>query len=297
MRARAKIAVLLHETDQQRPAQRYIVHVLADYWREWGHEVRFVYGVRRAEAADLLFVHVDLSVVPEAYLEFASRYPVTINGGVDDVRKSRISTNLVTAGDGWRGPVIVKSDLNYAGLPEKIRVRSRLETRWPLPGRLLRRMPRKLTSWFEATDVFAGPEDYKIYDDGSLVPPAHAKDERLVIERFLPELENGLYHTRVYQFLGNRCVSVRMGSQRPIVKAHNSVRAERVEPHKYVTAWREKLRMDYGKFDYVVINGKAVLLDANKTIGATASGMNQLISREEVESNRRVLAEGIYSYL
>ena len=47
----------------------------------------------------------------------------------------------------------------------------------------------------------------------------------------------------------------------------------------------------------MVVNGEAVLLDANKTIGATPSGMNQLISPEEVESNRRVLAEGIYSYL
>lgn len=296
MTARAKIAVLLHETDQQRPSQRYIVHLLADYWREWGHDVRFIYGVRRAEAADLLFVHVDLSVVPEEYLEFASRYPVTINGGVYDVRKSRITTNLVTTGDGWRGPVIVKSDLNYAGLPEKIRLRSKLETRWPLMGRLLRRTPRRITSWFEAAE-FAGPEDYKIYEDMSSVPAAHARDKRLVIERFLPELEGGLYHTRVYQFLGNRWVSVRMGSQKPIVKAHTSVRAERVEPHQYVTEWREKLDMDYGKFDYVVINGKAVLLDANKTIGATSSGMNQLISREEVESNRRALAEGIYSYL
>jgi hypothetical protein len=88
-----------------------------------------------------------------------------------------------------------------------------------------------------------------------------------------------------------------MGSRSPIVKAYNSVRVERVEPHKHVTEWREALRMDYGKFDYVVVNGKPILLDANKTIGATPSGMNQLISREEVESNRRILAEGIESYL
>jgi hypothetical protein len=160
-----------------------------------------------------------------------------------------------------------------------------------------RKLPASLRSRFEPANLFSGPEDYKIYEDRSRVPPAHARDKRLLIERFLPELEDGLYHTRIYQFLGNRWLCVRMGSRSPIVKAYNSVRVERVEPHKHVTEWREALRMDYGKFDYVVVNGKPILLDANKTIGATPSGMNQLISREEVESNRRILAEGIESYL
>jgi hypothetical protein len=296
MSTRRRIAILFHETDRHRPAQGYIVHLLADYWRQWGHDVRFVYGVRRAEPADVLFVHVDLSVVPKEYLAFAARYPVNINGSVDDIRKSRTSTNIVRAGDGWDGPVIVKSDLNYAGLPEKIRTRSRLEQRWPFVRRLRRALPASLRTRLEPTNL-AGPEDYKIYEDVSRVPSAHARDKRLVIERFLPELEDGLYHTRIYQFLGNRWLCVRMGSRNPIVKAYNSVRVERVEPDKLVTEWREKLRMDYGKFDYVVVNGKAILLDANKTIGATPSGMNQLISREEVESNRRILAEGIDSYL
>src|SRR5262245_11545913 len=159
MRARGRIAILFHETDRSRPAERCIVHLLAEYWREWGHDVRSIYGVRRFEAADLLFVHVDLSVVPEEYLEFASRYAMTINRGVADIRKSRISTNIVTADDGWRGPVIVKSDLNHAGTPEILRVRSRVERRGPLVARLQRKIPARIKSWWGATNVFAGPED------------------------------------------------------------------------------------------------------------------------------------------
>jgi len=297
MSARRRIAVLFHETDRSRPARRYIVHLLAEYWRQWGHDVCFIYGVQRVEAADLLFVHVDLSVVPEEYLEFASRYAVTVNGGVPDIRKSQISTNIVTADDEWRGPVIVKSDLNCAGEPETVRVGSRLERRWPVVVRLRRKLPSRMRSWWAGTNVFASAEDYEIYEDLSLVPATRVRDKRVVIERFLPELEDGLYYTRVYQFLGNRWICLRMGSRSPIVKAYNSARVERVEPHPCVTDWRKKLGMEYGKLDYVVVNGEAVLLDANKTIGATPSGMNQLISPEEVESNRRVLAEGIYSYL
>jgi hypothetical protein len=118
-----------------------------------------------------------------------------------------------------------------------------------------------------------------------------------VIERFLPELEDGLYYTRVYQFLGNRSICLRMGSRSPIVKAHNSVSVERVEPHPQVAEWRKRLNIDYGKLDYVVTNGQPVLLDANKTIGASPSGMNQLISSDQVQANRRTLAEGIHAYL
>jgi hypothetical protein len=297
MTPRRHIAILFHEADRSQPAHGYIVHRLAEYWREWGHGVRFIYGVRRVEAADLLFVHVDLSVVPVEYLEFASKYAVRVNGGVADIRKSRISANIVAADDGWRGPVIVKSDLNCGGMPELMRGRSRLGARWPVVGRLQRKVRARVDAWRGVTKGFEGAEDYEIYEDRSLVPPSHVRDKRLVIERFVPECEDGLYHTRVYQFLGNRWICLRMGSRSPIVKAQNSVRVEQVEPHACVAEWRERLDMDYGKFDYVVVNGEAVLLDANKTIGASPSGMNQLISREEVETNRRLLAEGIYAYL
>src|SRR4029450_389291 len=176
MTAQRRIAILFHETDRHRPAQGYIVHLLSEYWREWGHDVRFIYGVRQFEAADLLFVHVDLSVVPEEYLEFASRYAVTINGGVDDICKSRISANIVAANNGLRGPVIVKSDLNYAGVPERIRVRSRLEQRWPIIARLQRKVPSRIKAWWEATNVLTSSEDYKIYADLASVRPARGKD-------------------------------------------------------------------------------------------------------------------------
>lgn len=293
MTPRRHIAVLFHEKDRAQSARDYIVHDLAEYWREWGHHVRFIYGVRHAEPADLLFVHVDLSVVPDEYLEFARRYPVTVNAGISDIRKSRISTNIVAADDGWPGPVIVKSDLNYGGMPELIRRRSTLEARWALVRRLRSRIDR----WLGTAYPFESAEAYEICPTLSSVPRAHVRDRRLVIERFLPELEDGVYRTRMYQFLGDRWHCLRIGSRSPIVKGHNSVSVEQIEPHSCVAEWRKKLNMDYGKLDYVVANGHPVLLDANKTIGASRSGMNQLVSREKVAANRRTLAEGIHVYL
>jgi hypothetical protein len=126
-----RIAILFHKGDRHYDLSRYMVHYLARRWRADGHEVINLFGVSRFEPADLILVHVNLSVVPGEYIEFASRYPIALNSGVRDIRKSTISRNLVRPGEGWDGPVIVKSDLNYAGLPERVLNRSWLERRWP----------------------------------------------------------------------------------------------------------------------------------------------------------------------
>ena len=114
------IVNLFHKNDRFYNPARYIVHDMAGFWRADGHEVVYVYGVKRHVPADLLLVHVNLSVVPEEYLEYALRYPIALNGRVRDIRKSTLSRNLVAYGDDWDGPVIVKTDLNYAGQPERL---------------------------------------------------------------------------------------------------------------------------------------------------------------------------------
>ena len=86
-------------------------------WREDGHTVIYLFGTRRLIPADLIFVHVNLSVVPDAYLEFASRYPIVINGRIRDIRKS--TTEPAATRRSLGRPVIVKSDLNHGGEPER----------------------------------------------------------------------------------------------------------------------------------------------------------------------------------
>src|SRR5690606_23600626 len=78
-----------------------------------------LFGPARYVPADLIVVHVDLSVVPEPYLEFSQRYPIVVNGSIRDIRKSSISRNLVSQNTEYKGPAIVKSDCNYAGMPER----------------------------------------------------------------------------------------------------------------------------------------------------------------------------------
>lgn len=284
----ARIVVLFHENE--RDPTRYIVHHLAEFWREDGHHVDYVFGPRRFVAADLVFVHVDLSVVPDRYMEFATRYPRAVNGRLRDIRKSTVSDQLVGTGDDWTGPVIVKSDLNYGGLPERALEVSALERRVPVLLRLRRRLDARL----RPHRIPLGHLDYEIFDSIADVPSWVWNDPRVVVERFVPEIENGLHHLRMMLVLGDRWRCTLVRSDHRVIKARRSLASEDVEPHPETFAWRERFGVDYGKIDYVVYEGRPILLDINKTIGATRSGYRE---PETLVANRRHLAAGIAAYL
>jgi hypothetical protein len=290
-----RIAVLFHENQARYAGGRrrgpYTIYPLAKCWVEAGHEVDFVFGVGvgKFRPADLAILHVDLSVVPDEYIAFARRYPIVLNADIRDVRKSTFSRNLVSADDPYRGPVIVKSDANYAGLPE--RMLAAPESRGaPEIWRTLFSRPAVAAAEARQPLRFDGPADYRIYDSPLDVPPEYFRCESLVVEKFLPEREGRLYCVRNYQFLGDRETCVRIASEHPIVKSDNRSAREVVEPHPEIVAMRKTLLFDYGKFDYVVHEGKAILLDINKTPG-DAPTMDA-----EVSARVRHRAAGLYAY-
>jgi hypothetical protein len=275
-----RIAILFHEHDRRRDLTRYAITFLAEYWRADGHEVIPVFGFKKFIPADLALLHVDQSLVPDEYLAFAQRYPIALNGMVKDIRKSTISRNLVSLDDPYDGPTILKSNLNYAGLPEREMDRVRGST---LTQRIQKLLPIQSPS-------FNTPMNYRIFERARDIPRAYFKRRDLIIERFLPEMEQGLYHVRNYQFLGDRETWTRLASRYPIVNDITQVSQEDIEPHPEIVELRQNLGFDYGKFDYVTHDGKAVLLDANKTTGASA------VRTPELEAMRRHRAGGIYSY-
>ena len=282
-----RIAVLFHEGDRRTQLSSYIVSHLADFWREDGFEVEYIFGTDHEVPADLLFVHVNLSVVPDRYLAFAARYPRTVNGQISDIRKSVISKQLLRPGDEWSGQVIVKSDLNFGGQPERVMHASWLQRR-SRAWRAARRLGAQITG---NEPAFESWKDYRVFDRLSDVPTRWFDEPSAVVERFIPEYENGLYHLRMYQFLGDRSICTRLSSPDPLMKAGLSRSVERIEPHADVVAWRSSLRIDYGKFDYLESGGAAVLIDANKTVGASTH-----LATDELRAMRRHLAEGLYSY-
>jgi hypothetical protein len=283
----ARIAVLFHEADRERDLSVYIVHHFAELWRARGHAVAFVFGTAADVPADVALVHVDLSVVPDEYLAFARRYPVALNARVKDIRKATVSRQLVRAGDTWAGPVIVKSDLNAAGRPERSlrRAQARRRSR-------LHRVLNRWREWRAGGARFASARDYRIYERLEQVPAALRSDPRLVVERFLPERDAAGYHVRVYHFLGDRGTCARLTSPHPIVTGATACGVEAIEPHPEIVALRRALGFDYGKFDYVLHEGRPVLLDANKTTAHAA-----LPRTPERLARWRHRAEGIDAYL
>jgi hypothetical protein len=213
-----------------------VITYFADIWREEGNEVIFLFGTKKFVPADLIIVHVNLSVVPDGYLEFARRYPIVLNGEIKDIRKSTFSKNLIRSVDSYEGKVIVKSNLNFAGRPE----------RKLLYSSYLKRFLRLLLSWFYCkatrTPYFKSCRDYRLYDHHRLVPHGYFKNPNLVVERFLPEMENGFYVVRNFHFLGDRMTCNKLVSNHPIVKGYTHMKNEKIEPHPEKTKNRSLMQ-------------------------------------------------------
>ncbi|HEX2879540.1 MAG TPA: hypothetical protein VHO25_08375, partial [Polyangiaceae bacterium] len=62
-------------------------------------------------------------------------------------------------------------------------------------------------------------------------------------------------------------------------------------PHPEIVKRKEELGFDIGKFDYVMHEGRPVLLDTNKTVGSPPETTDAA-----VVAGRRFRAEGVYSF-
>jgi len=248
----------------------YMLHEVAEVWREAGIQVNVIRGPDIKSNADLVILHTDITKVPLEYLAAIRRYPAYLNGYVGDISKKLISRNLVTHPSQTDGPVIVKTNLNSGGLQEAAIASAGL-----LP------------------DIYRQPRaPYAVYPSAKEVPEETWMDTLLVVERFLPEIRDGLYCLRTWVFLGNKETNSLSYSTEPIVKQANVVRREVVaEVPEELREMREELAFDYGKFDYAIVDERAVLFDANRT-----PTLGQF-PKEAYMPRVRHLAEGIWPFL
>ena len=282
-----RIAILFRKVDEGKDLSCYTIHHIAELWRKSGLNVIYIYGVDKHVPADLIIVHIDFSIVPEEYLDYAANYPVALNGQLRNICKSDFSKGLLESDSSWEGGVIVKSNFNHGGIQEQIYSDTLRSPHVDLYWRVISKIQRILGR----DPQFSNPYDYKIFNNIDMVPKQWFRSSKAIIEKFVPEIENDLYHIRMFQILGDRWICERLASPNPIVKGGNCINVEVVEPEEEVLAWCRDLKLDYGKLDYVVKDGKPILLDINKTIGATG-----LINKKENDKKRKHLSEGIYSY-
>jgi hypothetical protein len=278
------IAVIVHERASDLFQTSYGLRGVALAWREQGRTVHVVRGPRAFVPADVAILHVDLTVVPEPYLALAARYPICVNGSVADIGKRRVSGQLVARGDGYGGPVIVKTDRNCGGFPEaRLAARrgplARLE--WTVANRLPARFSGRLRS--ARYPVFSSPDQ---------VPAWAWRDERFVVERFRPERRGDRFALRRWTFLGDREFHTLTLSRQSIVKGGTIAGRETLGavPEVLVAA-RRRLGFEYGKFDYGIADGEVVLYDVNRTPSDARLGPGEALERG------RLIADGIDAVL
>jgi hypothetical protein len=112
------------------------------------------------------------------------------------------------------------------------------------------------------------PNDaYAVYEHKDSVPGWVWRTRGLVVQPLYTERRGDLFALNQWYFLGDRdCVTTFLGRE-PVVKFANLV--DRLPLHSDVPdalrRRRAELAFDYGKFDYVMVDGEPKLLDANRT--------------------------------
>lgn len=254
----ARIVVLTHESDRflerrgllRRTTSQYMFYDMMLALRHRGHAVTVQRGLSSRATGDVALLHVDATVVPQDYVDYAATFPLCLNLGATDISKGRTSGAVIGRDSDWPGPVIVKTDLNHSGFAERRHNRHALRAGRPIP----------FPDTPDATD-------YIVYDDLASLPPRVWDDPQLVVERFVPERELDGYALRFWVFCGDRGRCTRHVSPKPMVKAKDVIRRESVDVPEELQRLRERLGFDYGKFDFAVHDGRPILLDANRTPG------------------------------
>src|SRR5579883_2191811 len=276
------VAILIHAQGTFEDGG-YFLGPIAQAWREMGWQVSVQQGPKPVLAADLAILHVDLTQVPAEYLDVVECYPKVLNGRVADISKRKISAQLVQRGDGYDGPVIVKTSCNFGGSRE-----ADLARQGHSLGRYLRAAWRRLP-WSCRAELPAS--DYRIFDSARKVPLAVWFNPAFVVERFLPERHEEFYCLRTWVFLGDKETNSLSYAREPIVKSERVVRREVVsEIPEELRKVRRELGFDFGKFDYAIVDGEVVLYDVNRT--PTLGNF----SEEQYRPRARHLAEGIYAF-
>ncbi len=282
-----RIVILMHECYRQR-SHTYLIDSLAEVWNKQGLSASCIYGVREPCDADLLIPHIDLTRTPREYVEYIRAFPRAAGGGTSDISKRRISAQLFSRGDGYHGPVIVKTDANSGGLPEDWFFRWRHPSLARAEALLEPLLLRLCGGRWARLRVL---REYPVYPSPADVPPGVFRNRALVVERFLPEREGARYFMRHYLFLGERARSIRVAGSIPFLKRAACTPVDEGLPvPDEVIALRRRLGLDYGKIDYVMHGGKAVILDVNRT--PAGPGTPEATARTVAD-----LADGIGSLL
>jgi hypothetical protein len=278
--------ILAHALDSITPQGNYTINQLARLFSEAGLKVGYQIGLANRQEARVILNHVDLTVTPPDYVDFLQSYPLALNGSLTDISKHVVCDGtLVTLGDGYRGPVIVKTKLNCGGLQESRK--SLLPKR-----RELRPGVDEIYTW--RTVPIIDPQAYPVLENTDPITADVWANPHLVVQRLVTEQdEQGRYCLRSWYVFGDRGFHVITMALNPIVRGRNIIDRKVVEMElpPRLKAMQAEMKVDFGRFDYVLSNGDAVVFDVNRTPTSTPGAV------EHYQSQWREMALGIKRYL
>tara|TARA_R110000744_G_scaffold15711_3_gene43551 strand:+ start:1735 stop:2655 length:921 start_codon:yes stop_codon:yes gene_type:complete len=281
--SKARLAII-NELSYSPGDRRHMIVLIEEALEAMGVEIVHITKASGYVPADAVFVHIDQSIISPEARALALRYPVSINAYATDIRKFRYIDGLLGRDDSWDGPVIVKSNLNYAGMPERNAARQQ----GPIARRLLSRVANRLHRQSKYT--IQSKEDYRIYPTLSDVPRHYFRND-YVVQKFMAENDGEKNVLREYIFLGDLHYQNIERSDKLIITEDEHVSCEPFEPHPHLLATRRKLGLDYGKIDYTLIDGEPFIFDANKTLGLGEYGDSEWLADDVAKMLRAFAGE------
>lgn len=275
-----QIAIITHEIDNFRGSS-YLLNLMCDVWQGRGTGIAVIKGAPRdLPDADLAILHTDITKPGKDYDRVIDHYPLVINGRVRDISKNVFSDLVVERGSSHDGPVIVKTNANFGGMRE----REEKFRGGDHQADIEIQRPWRRVEWLDEYPTFRSVRE---------VPQGVWRNDKLVVEKFLTEQnESGEYLLRVWVFMGDQEVYYQCVSDEPVIKSHNTKRREFLNPQDLPGALREtrkNLGFDFGKFDFSISDGDAVLYDINRTPGARRN----VADHSDISDRIRMLSTGL----
>ena len=238
---------------------------------------------RPSAVGEQAFLHVDLTELPPAFRAVHRHYRRSVNGQAISISRLLYSRARVTIGDGYAGPVIVKTVLNHRGLPEwRFRAeRSRLRQ---LADRAVRHLSGR-----HRDQVCPS---YRVHRSSAEVPSRDWTDPRLIVERFLADPGAQSVTKHRLDFFYDVELNLRSTYDSVLCDPETVVRVEpAADVPEEVRAVRRRLSLDFGAIDYFMVDHEAVVIDANKTVVTTPSWLARypFVARHVTQATDRLI--------
>lgn len=258
------IAIMLHERDRRGARENYRIWPIAENWRRVGIDVRVVHGPDPCLDADILVPHIDCTVVPEEYWKVIRQHPRAINARLRDISKTAFSENLLSVDDTYDGPVIVKTNRNSGGFKD-------LDFGQTSPQSLGDHLRKRLAwqPWLAARSLgwTHTLRKYPVFEHIAQVPDGVWRNPHLVVEKFFtPDCDHrGDHVLYLWIVMGDASLGLTLHSPDPFVKSATARLETFEQPPAEILAAQKQHDCDYAKIDFILHEGRPILLDINRT--------------------------------